>query len=126
MIQRVLFINAKHMQPIKDWHLVLIVVVMVLIDSLIAVTVLPLDNARLSPLLIPDKQDKGVTRNVRVSTGEYRMYSFSLSHTPLVVINRVKVSGRSQWCQDALHPLSPTGWEFSLAIRSSSRLLVCS
>ena len=70
MIQKVLFIKAKHTQPIKDWHLMLVVVVMVLIDSLIAITVLPLDNARLSPLLIPDKQDEGVTRNVRVSAGE--------------------------------------------------------
>ena len=45
----------------------LVVLVMVLIDSLIAVIVLPLDNARLSPLLIPNKQDQGFTRNVRFS-----------------------------------------------------------
>jgi gamma-aminobutyric acid type B receptor len=49
--------------PLKDWHLMLIVLVLVLIDSIIAVTVLPLDNARSSVHIIPNKQAPGFTRN---------------------------------------------------------------
>ena len=53
-------------QPLKDWHLMLVVVLLVLIDSLVAVIVLPLDNARSQTTAIPNKQDQDFTRNVRV------------------------------------------------------------
>ena len=42
----------------------LIVLVLVLVDSLIAIIVLPLDNARASVVTIPNKQNTGSTRNV--------------------------------------------------------------
>ena len=46
----------------------LMVLVLVLVDSLIAVIVLPLDNARPSVTIIANKQDPGFTRNVKINT----------------------------------------------------------
>lgn len=43
----------------------LMVLVFVLVDSIIAAVVLPLDNGRYSVTIIPNKQDPGFTRNVR-------------------------------------------------------------
>ena len=122
--------SMNALQPLKDWHLMLVVLVMVLMDSLIAVTVLPLDNARASVIIIPNKQNPGFTRNVmlKVLVIYQPFFSFGLPKlsTLLPNIHRVKVLGKFRWCLDVHHPPNPTGWEFSLVIRSSSRPLVCS